>query len=291
MDFLGHLVDAPLANILIIAGLLFLGIGAVGKVTGKIEPDKMGRMMASLLGLILMTIGLVVHVKGDFSKTASSVQPVVHLFSVRPAQVTKGGTVTISWDVLNADDVELEPFGQVPATGERVVQPQTTTLFSLNATSKDGGKSGTFQQVIVNEPRPKPTPRTKSPEPLDRNPQPPGDDGSEQTVYASEPPPPLPVEDTQPSAPGGNYMWTPGSWYYDYEKSDYYWVPGAWVVPPYAGWLWTPPYWGYDDTRYQWHAGYWSTSVGFYGGIAYGFGYFGVGYNQECKAHSQPEPS
>src|ERR1700733_4178716 len=143
MDFLGHLVDAPLANILIIAGLLFLGIGAVGKVTGKIEPDKMGRMMASFLGLILMTIGLIVHVKGDSPKTSVSVQPVVRFFSVTPSRVVKGRNVTISWDVLNADEVELEPFGQVPPVGDRVVQPQLTTTYRLNATSKDGGKSGT----------------------------------------------------------------------------------------------------------------------------------------------------
>jgi hypothetical protein len=30
---------------------------------------------------------------------------------------------------------------------------------------------------------------------------------------------------------------------------------------------------------YVWHAGYWAPHVGFYGGIDYGFGYFGHGYD------------
>jgi hypothetical protein len=276
-DFLGHLVDAPLANILIIAGLLFLGIGAVGKVTGKIEPDKMGRMMASLLGLVLMTVGLVVHVKGDFSnksQTTSSV-PIIRVFSVTPAQVTKGGNVTISWDVLNADDVELDPFGQVPSTGDRVVQPQLTTNYRLNATGKDGGKIGTFQQVIV---RPRII-STGTSGLSGSKPQPPVDDASD-PVYALKPPPPL-RDESQPRDPGDNSRWTPGSWYYDSGQSDYYWVPGVWVTPPH-GELWTPPYWQYDSGRYQWHHGYWGPHVGFYGGINYGFGYFGRGY------HSSP---
>ncbi len=280
-DFLGHLVDAPLANILIIAGLLFLGIGAVGKITGKIEPNTVGRVMAGLLGIALLAVGAITHIKSDSSKgntpnnqTAALVQPVIHAFSVTPTKVIKGDTVTISWDVLNADDVEIEPFGEVPATGDRMVQLEQTTIYRLSATNKGGAKSGTFQEAIVKERGG--NARTNSQE------NEPPDDVNEQTVSASEPPPDLP-DYTQPSAPDDNCLWTPGSWYYNSAKSDYYWVPGEWVVPPLADWLWTPPYWEYDGTRYQWNAGYWSTSVGFYGGIDYGFGYTGSGYERSKR--------
>jgi hypothetical protein len=44
------------------------------------------------------------------------------------------------------------------------------------------------------------------------------------------------------------------------------------------GLLWTPGYWGWHDGIYTWSAGYWGPHVGFYGGINYGFGYAGVGY-------------
>jgi len=88
-------------------------------------------------------------------------------------------------------------------------------------------------------------------------------------------PPELPVYD-QPIAPGDGYIWTPGYWAYG--DDDYYWVPGTWVMAPEVGYLWTPGYWGWDNNGYLFHDGYWGTQVGFYGGINYGYGYGGRGY-------------
>lgn len=89
-------------------------------------------------------------------------------------------------------------------------------------------------------------------------------------------PPALPVYD-QPPVPAAGYMWTPGYWAYDADDG-YYWVPGTWVMAPEPGLLWTPGYWGWGDAGYTWYPGYWATQVGFYGGIDYGYGYGGVGY-------------
>jgi hypothetical protein len=88
-------------------------------------------------------------------------------------------------------------------------------------------------------------------------------------------PPALPVYE-QPICPGDGYIWTPGYWAWD--GSDYYWVPGTWVMAPEAGYLWTPGYWGWGGEGFLFNEGYWGPSVGFYGGINYGFGYFGNGY-------------
>ena len=90
-------------------------------------------------------------------------------------------------------------------------------------------------------------------------------------------PPELPVYD-QPLCPGDGYLWTPGYWAYDNSISDYYWVPGTWVMAPEEGYLWTPGYWGWGDGGYFFNEGYWGETVGFYGGINYGFGYWGGGY-------------
>src|SRR5256885_6855739 len=87
-------------------------------------------------------------------------------------------------------------------------------------------------------------------------------------------PPPIPIYE-QPYAPAEGYIWTPGYWAYD---SDYYWVPGVWVAPPRVGFLWTPGYWGYNGSNYFFNDGYWGPTVGFYGGINYGYGYGGQGY-------------
>src|SRR5262249_58565795 len=81
----------------------------------------------------------------------------------------------------------------------------------------------------------------------------------------------------EPPIPADGYIWTPGYWAWD-DNTGYYWVPGTWVMPPQAGLLWTPGYWGWNDGVYAFHEGYWGPEVGFYGGVSYGFGYGGVGY-------------
>ena len=88
-------------------------------------------------------------------------------------------------------------------------------------------------------------------------------------------PPALPVYE-QPICPGDGYIWTPGYWAWG--DDDYYWVPGTWVEAPEVGFLWTPGYWGWGDGVYVFHDGFWGPTIGFYGGINYGFGYFGHGY-------------
>ena len=88
-------------------------------------------------------------------------------------------------------------------------------------------------------------------------------------------PPILPVE-VQPPVPVAGYIWTPGYW--GWGVSNYYWVPGAWVPPPVVGLLWTPPWWGWSNGVYGFNEGYWGPTVGFYGGINYGYGYSGNGY-------------
>jgi hypothetical protein len=94
-------------------------------------------------------------------------------------------------------------------------------------------------------------------------------------IISSEAPPPLP-EYEQPPIPAPGYLWAPGSWHWN--NDDYYWVPGAWVRPPRPGLLWTPGYWGFAGGVYAFHTGYWGPHVGFYGGVPYGFGYGGVGF-------------
>ena len=88
-------------------------------------------------------------------------------------------------------------------------------------------------------------------------------------------PPELPVY-VQPAIPSYGYIWAPGYWAYG--PDGYFWVPGTWVRPPSVGLLWTPGYWGWNDGVYRWNEGYWGPHIGFYGGVNYGFGYGGVGY-------------
>jgi len=90
-------------------------------------------------------------------------------------------------------------------------------------------------------------------------------------------PPAIPVYE-QPPCPAEGYIWTPGYWAWDNGDGDYYWVPGTWVLAPQVGFLWTPGWWGWGGEAFIFHEGYWGPHIGFYGGINYGFGYFGHGY-------------
>jgi hypothetical protein len=88
-------------------------------------------------------------------------------------------------------------------------------------------------------------------------------------------PPELPVYE-QPVCPSDGYIWTPGYWAWG--DDGYFWVPGTWVEAPEVGFFWTPGYWGWGGSSFVWYDGYWGPTVGFYGGINYGFGYFGHGF-------------
>jgi hypothetical protein len=90
-------------------------------------------------------------------------------------------------------------------------------------------------------------------------------------------PPALPIY-VQPVCPQEGFIWVPGYWAWDADFGDYYWVPGTWVMAPQVGLLWTPAWWGWENGAFLFHDGYWASEVGFYGGVNYGFGYFGEGF-------------
>jgi hypothetical protein len=94
-------------------------------------------------------------------------------------------------------------------------------------------------------------------------------------LSAADAPPPL-LNYEQAPCPDEGYLWTPGYW--SWGSAGYYWVPGAWVQPPRVGVLWTPGYWAFIGGMYVFRAGYWGPHIGYYGGINYGYGYFGSGF-------------
>ena len=63
-------LEAPVANLLIVAGLVFLGIAVVGRVGDKIEPDKTGRIASGGLGVLFLVVGLAMHLLTEPSSTS-----------------------------------------------------------------------------------------------------------------------------------------------------------------------------------------------------------------------------
>src|SRR3990167_1792575 len=60
-DILMKLVDVPLARMFVLAAIIFLLVAVLGKIEGKIEPGKIGRIGATVVGILLMASGLAMH--------------------------------------------------------------------------------------------------------------------------------------------------------------------------------------------------------------------------------------
>jgi hypothetical protein len=66
-DMLKFLIDEPTSNILIVAGLVFLGIAVIGRISGKIDPGKSARIISGMIGGCLIIIGLALHPTNEVS--------------------------------------------------------------------------------------------------------------------------------------------------------------------------------------------------------------------------------
>jgi hypothetical protein len=60
-EFVKSVFTAPVATLLIVAGILFLLIAIVGNISGRIEPGAKGRIASGVLGLTFVLIGLAMH--------------------------------------------------------------------------------------------------------------------------------------------------------------------------------------------------------------------------------------
>jgi hypothetical protein len=67
---------APLATVFVVAGMLFLFVAAVGKISGKVEPSTQGRVISGILGLVFIITGLVIYLRQAPNTLSSENTPV-----------------------------------------------------------------------------------------------------------------------------------------------------------------------------------------------------------------------
>jgi uncharacterized protein YecT (DUF1311 family) len=60
-DILKALGDLKIDSLFILAGLVFVFVGVVGNISGKINPSKMGRLAAIVVGALLIAAGVWMH--------------------------------------------------------------------------------------------------------------------------------------------------------------------------------------------------------------------------------------
>jgi len=82
-----------------------------------------------------------------------------------PTTINRGQNTTLTWEARNATNVRIEPgLGEVMATGNRAVNPQSSVTYQATAMGP-GGTATDTARITVNVPPPPPTPPAPAPTP------------------------------------------------------------------------------------------------------------------------------
>lgn len=149
-----HLADAPIANILILAGVVFLAVGLfgriggfIGSIFGNIEAGKNSRVLAGVLGVLLIVGGVWMHQQSDRS-AASHATPAANAPATTAASApAPTATTTPSVTPAAGDPAKGKPAAD-PAANE--VHPSATPAVSP-ATGR--GNAASSQPAHVGDPR------------------------------------------------------------------------------------------------------------------------------------------
>ncbi len=106
-DVILRLVDVPMVRMFVLAGILFLMIAVLGKIEGKIEPGRIGRLGAAILGAVLILIGLAMQFSESHDIVARlppnvvAALPPQNVVAVSPAASAPANTEFIALKVVS----------------------------------------------------------------------------------------------------------------------------------------------------------------------------------------------
>lgn len=118
-DVILRLVDVPMVRMFVLAGILFLMIAVLGKIEGKIEPGRIGRLGAAILGVVLIIIGLAMQFSESHDIIAKLPPNVVA--SLPPQNV-----------------VAVSPAASAPANAEAIAIKVVSGTYGRNCNAKAG---------------------------------------------------------------------------------------------------------------------------------------------------------
>lgn len=76
--------------------------------------------------------------------------PVINVFEVQPEKVNIGSSVTIKWDVSNAQQVTIMPnLGNVASSGTRIIIPDIDTTYKIVATNNAGSTTKEIKVTVL----------------------------------------------------------------------------------------------------------------------------------------------
>lgn len=135
------IINAPIATIFIIAGIIFLGIAVLGKISGKIEPGKSGRIASGIFGIILLGLGFAMYLGAivpstQVSATQTALSPT--LPPTTPPLVLASSVTAVPVENINVEPTITPYVSRIynfSACPERCTGANATRVFS-EATKK-----------------------------------------------------------------------------------------------------------------------------------------------------------
>ncbi|MFQ5787130.1 MAG: hypothetical protein ACE5H1_04040 [Thermodesulfobacteriota bacterium] len=140
-ELIKNIFDAPIANLLIVAGLVFLIIAVIGKVSGKIDPGKTGRISAAGIGAVLLLIGLILYVSS--TKVFSPPQTI----KTTTSDETKSKLPTEETKLIETE--ELKPTKDPSLTKKILSKPTKKPDLPVQKSSEVAGMISNFRVVDV----------------------------------------------------------------------------------------------------------------------------------------------
>jgi len=105
----------------------------------------------------LSTTEYTIHASNTFADRQASTMivvgdppPLVEVFEAMPPIIELGGSSILCWEVSNATNITLEPgFGAVSALGSVLIEPTTTTTYTITATNAVAVDQANTTVVVV----------------------------------------------------------------------------------------------------------------------------------------------
>jgi len=83
--------------------------------------------------------------------------PSITSFIVNPSIINQGETANLSWIVVGATSINIDNgIGSVSLIGNRIIQPNETTTYTLTASNSNGSANATVQIIVQSLPLPTP---------------------------------------------------------------------------------------------------------------------------------------
>ena len=104
-------------------------------------------VMAALFSGVLIAIHMFGLMEYTVSETVTP--PVIESFRAEPEAIRAGESSTLIWNVTRAWNVSIDKVGPVASSGEFVVLPEETSIYTLSAANHAGEAEATITVQVV----------------------------------------------------------------------------------------------------------------------------------------------